>query len=204
MYRYSDTSYKRLPQSDPACKVAKIAICGFRDKQVIPSSTTPTEEIASSTTMASPETPTLSPKSTTTINMEDPVEATATVSSLLDNSAPTAAPSRLPSNAPSAHMFDVQGTSYKILTVEKKNATGLKALCKADKGMLGDISFASFQAFQKQMGKVNGVSKVVIGTWNGDMYSLQDNQCLFMTLNFGIVADDCANANAVLCQYNKN
>ncbi|KAL9540972.1 hypothetical protein MBANPS3_009381 [Mucor bainieri] len=100
------------------------------------------------------------------------------------------------------HQFNVDGRKYHVVNKDGNSLAQANMSCRKSQTNIGGVTSAGYQAVaQNLQGVVDTTgNKLIIGSWNGDNYSLRGNNCLIMQLNNGIYPGSCAEATAVLCQ----
>ncbi|GAN10639.1 hypothetical protein MAM1_0379c10183 [Mucor ambiguus] len=100
------------------------------------------------------------------------------------------------------HRFNVDGRSYHVVNKDGNSLAQANMSCRKSQTNIGGVTSAGYEAVAQNLQQVVDTTgnKLIIGSWNGDNYSLRGNNCLIMQLNNGIYPGSCAEATAVLCQ----
>lgn len=100
------------------------------------------------------------------------------------------------------HRFSVDGRDYHVVNKDGNSLAQANLSCQKSQTNIGGVTSAGYQAVAQSLQQVVDATgnKLIIGSWNGDNYSLRGNNCLIMQLNNGIYPGSCAEASAVLCQ----
>ncbi|KAK4511210.1 H(+)-transporting V1 sector ATPase subunit D [Mucor velutinosus] len=181
-----------------------------------PSDTTPTTPAPSQTITTTGDTPSSSsssspppppPSSVTTTEAATPfiqeilpeIETISDLAPFIDEKLPT---EQQPSSTDILHRFNVEGRNYHVVNKNGNSLAQATMSCRKSQTNIGGVTSAGYQAVTRNLQYVVDMTgnKLIIGSWNGDNYSLRGNTCLIMQLNNGIYSGDCAEATAVLCQ----
>lgn len=100
------------------------------------------------------------------------------------------------------HQFNVNGRNYHIIKNNGNSLAQANQICQKSQTSISDVTSAGYQALAQNLQNVITLtgSKLIIGSWNGDNYSLVGNNCLILQVNNGIYPGSCTDATTVLCQ----
>ncbi|KAF1799506.1 hypothetical protein FB192DRAFT_1286589, partial [Mucor lusitanicus] len=202
------------PRQHQVCQKANVAICGFWGKQSIPAaprikpSTTPAPATTNKPTTSPvrntplPPPPPPPPAYTVTTSLEEILPEIQTISDLapiIDEKLPSEG---VPPNTDVLHRFNVNGRNYHVVNKDGNSLAQANMSCRKSQTNIGGVTSAGYQQVAQNLQHVVDTTgnKLIIGSWNGDSYSLRGNNCLIMQLNNGIYPGSCAEATAVLCQ----
>ncbi|KAL9554690.1 hypothetical protein PS6_003288 [Mucor atramentarius] len=111
-------------------------------------------------------------------------------------------PAQQPPTADILHQFNVDGRNYHVVIKNGDSLAQANQSCRKSQTNMGGVTSAGYQAVAQNLQHVvdTAGNKLIIGSWNGDNYSLRGNNCLILQVNNGIYPGSCAEATAVLCQ----
>ncbi|CAO0789873.1 unnamed protein product [Mucor circinelloides] len=111
-------------------------------------------------------------------------------------------PAQQPPTADILHQFNVDGRNYHVVIKNGNSLAQANQSCQKSQTNMGGVTSAGYQAVAQNLQHVVDTTgnKLIIGSWNGDNYSLRGNNCLILQVNNGIYPGSCAEATAVLCQ----
>ncbi|GAA5812304.1 hypothetical protein MFLAVUS_005755 [Mucor flavus] len=170
-------------KSHPVCSMARGAICGFWGQQSIPMIPSGMKM----TTLPAPEPATVPlptavfPQLETETDLQPFIEA----------------PKSTAVNSPSK--FNFNGKDFHIVSKNQQSSAAANSACQVNQATVATITTDSFQGISNKL-KSLGQSKMIIGSWNGDSYSLTGASCLIMQVDYGIYPGNCVDALSVLCQ----
>lgn len=95
--------------------------------------------------------------------------------------------------------FNIGGKDFHIVSKNQQSSVAANSACQVNQGTVATITTDSFQGISNKL-KSLGQSKMIIGSWNGDSYSLTGASCLIMQVDYGIYPGNCVDALSVLCQ----
>ncbi|KAI8639742.1 hypothetical protein BD408DRAFT_420834 [Parasitella parasitica] len=100
------------------------------------------------------------------------------------------------------HQFNADGQHYHVVSKDGNSLAQAHQSCQNSQTNIGGVTSAGYQAVAENLQNVmlTTGNKLIIGSWNGDNYSLRGNNCLILQVNNGIYPGSCAEATAVLCQ----
>lgn len=100
------------------------------------------------------------------------------------------------------HQFNVDGRNYHVINKNGNSYAQASQSCRKSQSNIGGVTSAGYRAVAQNLQDVITATgnKLIIGSWNGDNYSLNGNNCLILQVNNGIYPGSCAEATAVLCQ----
>lgn len=100
------------------------------------------------------------------------------------------------------HQFNVDGRNYHVINKDGNSLAQASQSCRNSQTNIGDVTSAGYQAVAQNLKDAITATgnKLIIGSWNGDNYSLMGNNCLILQVNNGIYPGSCVEATAVLCQ----
>jgi hypothetical protein len=126
--------------------------------------------------------------------------SSSTISSV--PSTPTSNPVTPPLENGIVNQFDVNGIKYHVLKKQSSSLAQAQSVCGQIPGStIGGITSDVYQAVTSQLQRLSFAnSKVIIGSWNGDSYSMSGGDCMILQLNNGIYPGQCSEASAILCQ----
>ncbi|KAI8067305.1 hypothetical protein BDF21DRAFT_345835, partial [Thamnidium elegans] len=182
VYFFSGNRLSHFDKSHPVCSMARGAICGFWGQQSIP-----TIPSGMKVTTPAPE-PTTAPLPTAVFPQ---LETETDLKPFIEAPKPTAL------SSPSKFNFD--GTEFHIIYKNQQTSAEANSSCQLNQATVATITTGSFQGISNKL-KSLGQSKMIIGSWNGDNYSLTGASCLIMHIDYGIYPGNCVDALSVLCQ----
>lgn len=101
-----------------------------------------------------------------------------------------------PANLP---RFSYDGKTFFLVTRSQGTLSAAENTCKQNRGTIATITTDSFKGISDSLKKM-GNSRLIIGSWNGDTYSLTGPSCLILHTDYGIYPGNCAEGLSVLCQ----
>ncbi|KAI9254642.1 hypothetical protein BY458DRAFT_520843 [Sporodiniella umbellata] len=179
----SEKKIKRYAKSHPLCSQAKNAICGFWGQQVIPEA--PIEPPGLPQPSVSEPKPSIS-------KAAPPVSKTGLSTARPQPSAPV--------SLPQENQFEMEGKRYSVLKQGQESLSRARDACAQSQYKLGAIGTINMFAVTNEL-RQNAINKAIVGSWNGDDYSLQGSSCLILDVQFGIFPGQCSDAETVLCQH---
>ncbi|KAI9336463.1 hypothetical protein BD770DRAFT_401740 [Pilaira anomala] len=176
-----------FPKSHPICSMARVAVCGFWGQQTLPS-------IPSGMKMTK-SAPTGAAKTTTQKTV--PTAISLDIATQTDLSVST--DKQTPENSANLPRFSYNGKTFFLVTKSQGTLSAAENTCKQNQGTVATITTDSFKGISDSLKKM-GHSRLIIGSWNGDTYSLTGPSCLILHTDYGIYPGSCAEGISVLCQ----
>jgi hypothetical protein len=95
--------------------------------------------------------------------------------------------------------FKVNGRNFHVINKYESSLTAAGLICQQIRASVAPVTSDSYQGVADKL-KDMAPGKVIIGSWNGDSYSLTGDNCLILQVNHGISPGTCGDASAILCQ----
>lgn len=108
-------------------------------------------------------------------------------------------PIPLPSKQQPGAQFSVNGRNFNVVNKNEGSLAAASAACQNNQATIATVTSENLQAASDKL-KEMGHSKIIIGSWNGDSYSLTGTSCLIMNVEYGIYPGICTEASSILCQ----
>lgn len=108
-------------------------------------------------------------------------------------------PSPLPSLQQPGSQFSVNGKNFRVLNKNENSLAAASVACQNKQATIATVTSDSLDAMTEKL-KAMSQTRIIIGTWNGDSYSLTGTSCLIMHVDYGIYPGTCTEASSVLCQ----
>lgn len=108
-------------------------------------------------------------------------------------------PSPLPSQQPAGLQFSANGKNFSVINKSENSLVAASAACQKNQATIATVTSDSLDGITEKL-KSMSQNRIVIGTWNGDSYSLTGTSCLIMHVDYGIYPGICTEASSVLCQ----
>ncbi|CAO3673845.1 unnamed protein product [Rhizopus stolonifer] len=193
IYIQSEKKTKRYPKSHPVCLQAESAICGFWGQQSIPNAPEDTPSTPQPSSPAKPNPSVSKPKPS--VSKPKP----SVVKPKPSTARPQPSSSAKPSDGKEGQ-FEMDGKRYSILKQGQDSLLNAKSACSRSQYKLGAIGSINMYDITQELLQ-NKIKKVIVGSWNGDDYSLHGSSCLILDARLGIFPGICSDADAILCQH---
>jgi hypothetical protein len=141
--------------------------------------------------------------------IDEPLPSTIS-ETITTNTPPASLPEPVDNSPPTAEFinmqFKINGRKFHVIDKYENSLVAAGYICRQQdqRSSVATITSDSYQAVAENLKDImvqhGGSNKVIIGSWNGDNYSLAGNSCLILHVDHGIFPGTCADASAILCQ----